>query len=380
MENEKGKRASAHTRTFLPIFPFLFSLFVLFSCGTPGDPRPPRAIVPVAVSDFSARQQGSAVVLSFTLPTRSAQGDLLDAPPQVEIFRSYLTAPAPAGDVPAPATIAYTIPEPVVSTYLQPDGRFIFTDPVKPEDLQARAGKLWVYAVRTRASTRRASDASNVVALLVLPVPAPPEAVVARLTEQAIELNWRAPAQSGGAGVVAYRVYRRTVMPDAPPEAKDVPPVLLAPTAATSYRDAQFEFGRTYFYTVVSVAQHDTASVESAPSAPVEVAARDAFAPAPPANLVVVVIPATADAPAQFDLSWGIGAEADLAGYNIYRSELEGTLGTRLNSELLLAPAFRDISVAPGKRYFYRVTAVDRSGNESAPSLPAAETIPASGL
>ena len=36
-----------------------------------------------------------------------------------------------------------------------------------------------------------------------------------------------------------------------------------------------------------------------------------------------------------------------------------------LNTDLLLTPAFRDMNVQPGHRYFYTVTAVDRAGNES---------------
>ena len=40
-------------------------------------------------------------------------------------------------------------------------------------------------------------------------------------------------------------------------------------------------------------------------------------------------------------------------------------MGTRLNPELLLTPAFRDMNALPGRRYFYTVAAVDRSGNES---------------
>jgi fibronectin type 3 domain-containing protein len=31
----------------------------------------------------------------------------------------------------------------------------------------------------------------------------------------------------------------------------------------------------------------------------------------------------------------------------------------------LLAPAYRDTSVEPGRRYWYSVTAVDHAGNES---------------
>jgi fibronectin type 3 domain-containing protein len=70
------------------------------------------------------------------------------------------------------------------------------------------------------------------------------------------------------------------------------------------------------------------------------------------------------------DLSWSINPENDLAGYHIYRSEQQDERGRSLQVELLLSPSYRDVSVQPGHRYWYVVTAVDRAGNESAPSEP----------
>jgi len=43
---------------------------------------------------------------------------------------------------------------------------------------------------------------------------------------------------------------------------------------------------------------------------------------------------------------------------------------------LLPTPAFRDNAVVPGRRYWYTVTALDRAGNESAPSSSVAVDIP----
>ena len=82
----------------------------------------------------------------------------------------------------------------------------------------------------------------------------------------------------------------------------------------------------------------------------------------------MVPVPAQSDTPAHLELSWAISPEPDIAGYYVYRSDSQGTRGARQNQDLLLTPAFRDISVAPGKHYFYSVTAVDRSGNESVAS------------
>ena len=72
------------------------------------------------------------------------------------------------------------------------------------------------------------------------------------------------------------------------------------------------------------------------------------------------------------ELSWSINVEPDLAGYRVYRSQQDGERGVLLTAELLPSPAYRDNSAQSGQRYWYTVTAVDRSGNESAPSLAVA--------
>jgi fibronectin type 3 domain-containing protein len=82
-------------------------------------------------------------------------------------------------------------------------------------------------------------------------------------------------------------------------------------------------------------------------------------------GLEAAIIPATPESPAYVELSWAISPEGDLAGYHVYRSGREDTPGEPVDHELLPSPTFRDISVVPGKRYFYRVSAADRAGNES---------------
>jgi len=62
-------------------------------------------------------------------------------------------------------------------------------------------------------------------------------------------------------------------------------------------------------------------------------------------------------------------AEADLAGYHVYRGLAPGGPFTRATVDRTLGVAyFRDSGLAANTRYYYRLTAVDVSGNESAPS------------
>jgi fibronectin type 3 domain-containing protein len=75
------------------------------------------------------------------------------------------------------------------------------------------------------------------------------------------------------------------------------------------------------------------------------------------------------------DLIWAPVTNTDLAGYNVYRSEANGT-AVKLNAELVKSPSYRDIAVASGKTYTYSVSAVDVRGNESQRSEETSESVP----
>ena len=145
----------------------------------------------------------------------------------------------------------------------------------------------------------------------------------------------------------------------------------LARSDEDSFPVSQFDFGKTYVYMVRSSMHAQGNQIESDPSDPLIVAPVDTFPPAIPQNVVAAVTSATADAPLEVELSWSINTETDLAGYHVYRSEQENDPGELVSRDLLLSPAYRDTSVRFNRRYWYRITAVDRAGNESVPSAPA---------
>lgn len=64
-------------------------------------------------------------------------------------------------------------------------------------------------------------------------------------------------------------------------------------------------------------------------------------------------------------LNWSANTESDLNGYNIYRSDnAEGSL-TKINASVIRSNVFDDESVQANIEYFYKITAVDFSNNES---------------
>ncbi|HYL63914.1 MAG TPA: hypothetical protein VE077_14945 [Candidatus Methylomirabilis sp.] len=353
--------------------------FVLLAagCGAPGEPVPPTPPVPVAVADLSARQAGDAVQLVFTLPTKSVTGDRLATTPAVEVVRGL---PRPDSSLELKSLrVVSTIPGSLLANYVS-EGRVTITDPIAPADIRANPGGTFIYMVRTRASRKRASANSNPVSVRLFPVPERISSLQAKITESAIELSWAAPTRTSAGDplgtVSGYRIYRGELEPSSAEAAsKDIsqarwkmPLALLAAVEEASYRDASFDFGKTYVYIVRSVVPADGGSLESSDSDPAIVTPRDIFPPAAPQNVVAAVLPGAAPGALVVDLSWSINLETDLAGYHVYRSEQQGTRGELVTPDLLPAPAYRDTSVLPGRRYWYSVTAVDRAGNESASS------------
>ncbi|KPL23737.1 MAG: hypothetical protein AMJ75_05450, partial [Phycisphaerae bacterium SM1_79] len=68
---------------------------------------------------------------------------------------------------------------------------------------------------------------------------------------------------------------------------------------------------------------------------------------------------------AQVSLDWADNSEGDLDGYNVYRSTTPGGGYSQLNGSLLSSSDYTDNSVSNGTTYYYVVTAVDTSSNES---------------
>lgn len=92
----------------------------------------------------------------------------------------------------------------------------------------------------------------------------------------------------------------------------------------------------------------------------------DAAAPSAPTNAV------GESGDTVVELTWDANGEADLAGYNLYRSresfsDVSGMAPVN-SSQLLSSTSYIDEGLTNGTSYFYRLTAVDRYDNESSAS------------
>jgi hypothetical protein len=362
---------------------FLLSLLA-GGCGSPSEPYERKPPVPEPVSDLAVAQSGNQIVLTFTLPASALDHRPLERPLAVDIYRDFRPLAAAGGaavTIPTSPTLLATIPSAMIDQYAN-QGRVRYADSLRREDFETYPDTAAVYTVRTFVSPNKPSPDSNAADVPIYRVPDPIADLKAEVTQSAVVLEWTPPERSpiGGAQLSSYRVYRLATEPGAAtPAVKTAGSLTLigeSDSATPSLSDSNFEFGKTYTYVVRSVLPTPNGPLESNDSNPAVVTPKDTFPPSAPQGPVVSFVPAQPGTPAHLELSWAISPETDIAGYSLYRSEQAGVSGTRLNTELLLAPAFRDMNVLPGRRYFYTVIAVDHAGNESAPSRAVSGGVP----
>lgn len=94
----------------------------------------------------------------------------------------------------------------------------------------------------------------------------------------------------------------------------------------------------------------------------------DILPPNPPSGLTALA------GNARVDLDWGNNTESDLLGYFVWRGTNSAGPYTKLNASVLATSAYADTTAANGTTYYYRVTAVDTSSNESAYSAQVSAT------
>lgn len=371
-------------------------VIVTVACGKRGDPRPPIPIIPAATSDLVVTQRADRVLLSWSYPSLTTAGKNLTDIRRISVYRYEEPLPvAPGGRDPKtlmPGDVDPTQPQPVVMFSRIPTvpqaqftklstridsiekanlaeatagARLLFHDTPPFRSSDGRPVRL-TYAVVTEGATAR-SQPSNLAVIVPLPVGFPPTGLTATARAEGVTLTWTTPQQAvGGTGppiVSGYNVYR-TAPGTAPGELEIA--INTAPVTETTYTDAP-AFGE-HEYRVSAVATTGPPLVQSGLSAPAKAAFRDLVPPAAPATVTALLETKLVR------LLWDAVEAPDLAGYNVYR--IEGPYRLKLNPAPLKESNFLDISIDIGIGYSYEVTAIDTSGNESAPAKTETVIVP----
>src|ERR1017187_6773598 len=75
-------------------------------------------------------------------------------------------------------------------------------------------------------------------------------------------------------------------------------------------------------------------------------------------------------------LNWTASTSSGVAGYYVYRGTVSNGPYTKLTSALVVGTGYTDVAVQAGQTYYYVITAVDSTNNESAYSNEAPAAIP----
>jgi hypothetical protein len=362
--------------------PIAFCL-LLTSCAQTGPPLPPSLELPKPPTDLRATRKGNRVTLNWSEPTfttdrqsvRYIGPTLICGGVERDRLQPEMTGcgnpvamlPPPLSE--APQTSGTPRPAPQTYTATLPAA-------LQPEDPAAEI----TYAVEVLNRNARGAGLSNrvhVPAVVTLP---PPSGLSTELTGDGVVLTWTSTGESlNSPGFeLRYRIYRRDESSGKDAIAGEVP---LDESGPAHFTDSSFEWEKTYLYriTAVSIVKRPDSEVqvEGDDTPPVRVIAHDIFPPSVPAGLQAAY---SGEGQKPFiDLIWAPVTNADLAGYNVYRSETNGAEAKamlKLNSGLVKSPSYRDLAVASGKTYSYSVSAVDVRGNESPQSEETSEPAP----
>jgi fibronectin type 3 domain-containing protein/photosystem II stability/assembly factor-like uncharacterized protein len=213
-------------------------------------------------------------------------------------------------------------------------------------------GTRYYFRVTAVNTARTESEYSNEVSAIPYDpaVPLPPvNVVVTDSSSKTITIKW---GKNTEPDFLRYRIYR-----DTSPN-----PTTKVDSTSGGVTDTTKTFtgltnGTRYYFRVTAV---DSTGNESSYSDAVSAVPADRLAPSAPSNLVV-----TDSSSGTISLEWGKNVEPDLLCYRIYRGTSSNPT-TKVDSATGSSDTSKTFTgLTNGTRYYFRVTAVDSTGNES---------------
>lgn len=172
-------------------------------------------------------------------------------------------------------------------------------------------------------------------------------------SQSAVDLSWIANTESD---LASYNIYRSsTTLANA---------VLVGNSSINSFSDSGLTASTSYIYAITAL---DGSGNESTKSLAITVITHDPDTTAPDAPTGLSAVAAGEN---NVNLDWNNNLEADFANYKVYRSDSQITSA---DSSLFIGNAstsdFADSGLIANTTYYYAITALDTSGNESTISI-----------
>ena len=331
----------------------LLVLAAASACGRKTSPLVPDSPRPEAIKDIKAVTRGEVVYLSWQLPTRNIEGKGMNP---ANIRKILIDRAEPVQDH---KKARFKLVAEIDLESLPP--ALLRNNMVTWGDENVRYGQTYAYRLRALSAHGGVSPWSEEVRIVPQPSLAAPRRLAATRGDSTVRLTWEPvttwldgrPAE----GFIGYNIYRGTekgVHDETPLNKEPITDDVVQGHCGGERTDLLLHRARR--------GQPAPPWKESPDSEEVSATPRDLTPPARPTGLTVVA------GVGRVFLTWNENQEADLAGYRVYRSTRSGREYERLTDKLLNRTTFSDETVKSGAVYYYVVTAVDRSGNESARS------------
>ncbi|TAN42994.1 MAG: fibronectin type III domain-containing protein [Nitrospirae bacterium] len=289
------------------------------SCGKKSNPTLKSFEKPEPVRAVKVEHRGNEMIVSWPYPSSARQA-----------LKGFIVEKAEDTGGTAPEFKKIAVLSPAASQYA--DDRF-------------SSGKKYLYKVRPVNSREVSGDDSPVVSAAPAGLPARPQGLAYRITDDTVEIYWQK-----GPGRLFYNIYKSDIKDKIQPT-----PLNSAPLKEPFFKDA-INPSASFYYHVKALLGTDIVD-EGLPSDTL-VLGPEAFVPAGPSGLNFV------PTPSKVFLLWKEAPESWVKGYRIYRKR------SGEDSFLLIgdsvAPAFNDREPLTRKTFYY-VTALGPV-KESAPS------------
>jgi len=231
---------------------FCLALLLCAACGKKGPVRPLLKPLPEAPA-AEARQQGGAVLLSWTIPTSNQDGTPLTDLQGFIVYRMDYDPEEGCPDCREPSAVLREIDLDYLQGAVRIENRLIM------RDSETEVGRGYRYRV-VPLTTGGLSGAGTSLSLPLSAPPLPPENLQAEGHDRLIRLTW-----SPAGPEATYNLYRQAAGEPTP-----MTPLNRQALTEPSYDDFAVENDKTYVYSVRTVDRVAGHPVESDPSPPLE--------------------------------------------------------------------------------------------------------------
>lgn len=331
---------------------FLFAA----GCGYKNAPVPPQAVVPKPITDLLYTTSDKGTTLTWSYPVETIKGSAIEDISSFDLYRAEIALEDYCGGCPIPFGKAIEVDggSPL-------DGKQ--RRKVTYEDSQMKSGHKYFFKVRSHTSWLAASGDSNIISFVWMKPAGVPEGVTAVAGDQQISVSWQPVSRyTDGSTLdnpVKYQLLKSV-------GGKDFEKIG-EPIATTSFVDKQVKNGQKYFYAVQSVLLVEDEIVLGGRSKDVSSSPVDLTPPAPPSGVTAV------STSVGIKIFWDSVDDSGLGGYKVYRRAAKKDSYKLLGKVEPEFTLFVDRKSDAKVRYYYAVTAVDKSvpPNESAKSKEA---------